>query len=294
MFEIIKKIKEKMPEKIPEGGLYISSNNNFELKPGSKFPSEPSDNDEYTYGEYKYVFLKKLNGWNVELNFSKTNKYFKEYGPILENVGKIPVVAMISTFVGCKRMITAPVIPKYVQNISCAFKGCKNLTVAPVIPNGVINMDCAFLGCESMTEATNIPNSVQVMSMCFANCRMLSTPPFIPESVTHAYSAFAGCPLTRSLIVPQSILDAKDMFARCKLKTIPEGNIKECMFRDTSIDVDGYSVFIDKKQNLEYKSYRSGITYCVPEGHIVFELNVLRRIVASRLMSNFLATVKIA
>ena len=296
MFNKIK--NKKIYRVIPAGGLYNSFNSNFKLKSGSKFPTEPSNHDEYTYGDYRYIFLEEFNGWNVELNLSKTNRCMEKYEPILTHVGKTPVVAMLGTFANCKRMTEAPLIPKNVQNISRVFSGCKSLAIVPEIPNGVINMEHAFFGCSSITEAPKIPNSVQVITMCFTGCSSLSVPSSIPDSVTCADFAFAGCPLVKRLFVPQSVSNAKGMFARCKMKVIPEGNIKECMFYNTSIDLDEYCIFIDKNQNMKYKSVREDRTYDIPKRNIVLELKIVRKMIISKLtsglISNFLSTIEVA
>lgn len=88
---------------------------------------------------------------------------------------------------GCP-IVTPPLLPSGVLNISEIFYKCKSLTSAPTIPNGVTTISKAFGNCTSLRTGTNIPASVQYMSATFHNCTSLSGNIVIDASPTSSSS----------------------------------------------------------------------------------------------------------
>jgi hypothetical protein len=113
------------------------------LRPGQSMPEEPSIGDVYIADGYTYRYgyiqqmatLKPSNisvqwvnadlgGWSVTVN----DRSRSSYGEILSNILGKPVVSMRYTFANCTNMITAPVIPETIRDMTGTFYGCTALT----------------------------------------------------------------------------------------------------------------------------------------------------------------------
>ena len=95
--------------------------------------------------------------------------------------------SMAHMFYCCTSLVTAPVIPDSVTDISSTFSGCTSLVNAPTIPNSVTGMSGTFQGCTSLVTAPVIPSSVANIGFLFNGCTNLTGTVRI-ESANASYS----------------------------------------------------------------------------------------------------------
>ena len=137
----------------PDDGDSGSSGDITDLNPDDG--STPTSSSVYKAGDYKYTYSTG-NGWSAWLNTEVTDTMQTSYGPILESINGEPVVQMQGTFSGCANLITAPVIPSNVTDVTNAFYNCTSLTTAPVIHSGITKMTNVFNRCTSLTGTVEI------------------------------------------------------------------------------------------------------------------------------------------
>ena len=122
-----------MEGSIPEGATYTIKNGPV-LTAGMPFPDTVTTGDLYEYGDYAYFYNKNYggglwsentsqNGWGVRVIVEKT-----EYGEILSNINNAPVVSLGGTFAMCRSMVTAPIIPNSIIDMTYTFFQCYSLT----------------------------------------------------------------------------------------------------------------------------------------------------------------------
>lgn len=80
---------------------------------------------------------------------------------------------MIQTFYNNDKIISAPEIPKTINDKVATFLWCSNLKTAPVIPINIKYMNGAFSMCEKLTGKVKINSKIIVgfngYEGCFAN-----------------------------------------------------------------------------------------------------------------------------
>ena len=74
------------------------------------------------------------------------------------------------------------------------FMGCTSLRTAPEIPSSVISMSRTFEECTRLTTAPAIPSSVMILARCFANCTSLTIAPELWTRVTTDTTTYKGIP----------------------------------------------------------------------------------------------------
>lgn len=149
---------------------------------GDAFP-ECVEGDIYRFGDYEYCYgwywcvdcerwshfcgcEYSIDNWAVRV----IDKTKSKYGVIFESINNKPVTHLFNTF-----------------------GGCVALTEAPVIPRGIVAMTCAFEDCASLTKAPNIPENVKDIRYTFRNCSALTKAPVIPANVNDILGTFKGC-----------------------------------------------------------------------------------------------------
>lgn len=118
----------------------------------------------------------------------------------------------------CLNLISAPVIPTNVTDLSYAFVCCANLASTPNIPSKVTNMQSAFSRCLSITDAPTIPASVTIMTWTFSGCQNLVNAPNMSnaKNVTNMYRTFQNCTnLKNAPVIPANVTDMVDTFYNC-------------------------------------------------------------------------------
>lgn len=118
----------------------------------------------------------------------------------------------------CLNLISAPVIPTNVTDLSYAFACCANLASTPNIPSKVTNMQSAFSRCLSITDAPAIPASVTIMTWAFSGCQNLVNAPDMSnaKNVTNMYRTFQNCTnLKNAPVIPANVTDMVDTFYNC-------------------------------------------------------------------------------
>lgn len=130
-----------------------------------EYPLTFTDNDNFIFGDYKYIYHKSINGWHAQV----IDKNKSTYEQPLSQIADIPVNSFYETF-----------------------KDCINLTVSPTIPDTVNDMRSTFNGCTALQTA-HIGNNVIDISNCFANCQCLTTISNVPETIKNAQNAFLNC-----------------------------------------------------------------------------------------------------
>lgn len=118
----------------------------------------------------------------------------------------------------CLNLISAPVIPTNVTDLSYAFVCCANLASTPNIPSKVTNMQSAFSRCLSITDAPAIPASVTIMMWAFSGCQNLVNAPDMSnaKNVTNMYRTFQNCTnLKNAPVIPANVTDMVDTFYNC-------------------------------------------------------------------------------
>ena len=68
---------------------------------------------------------------------------------------------MYGTFQGCKSLVTIPIIPENVSDMSCTFYWCSNLVSAPIIPANVDTLVSTFAQCQSLSGNITI-NTIKI------------------------------------------------------------------------------------------------------------------------------------
>ena len=118
----------------------------------------------------------------------------------------------------CLNLISAPVIPTNVTDLSYAFVCCANLASTPNIPSKVTNMQSAFSRCLSITDAPTIPASVTIMTWAFSGCQNLINAPDMSnaKNVANMYRTFQNCTnLKNAPVIPANVTDMVDTFYNC-------------------------------------------------------------------------------
>ena len=126
---------------------------------------------------------------------------------------ELPVATSLkNSFVNCKTLIYAPVLPNGVTNMMQTFQQCVNLKEAPVIPNTVTSLNATFTRCDSLIYGPIIPSSVTDMSYTFSPSNLIY-PPMIPDSVTNMTETFAWCSnLAYKPAIPESVVTKTDCY----------------------------------------------------------------------------------
>lgn len=176
----------------------------------------PKDGKEYFHDDYRYSYVRALEGWRVSVLDNKK----EEYGLILESIAGKPIVSLALTFVGCRSLKNAPLIPKSVRKMNGAFLDCRELTMPPVIPEDMEDMSFAFSGCVSLVDAPAIPSNVVDMESTFADCRSLAKAPSVPSNVTNLAFTFSCCEsLRHAPEIPRSVTNMEGTFEHCEALT---------------------------------------------------------------------------
>ena len=134
------------------------------------------------------------------------------------------------TFMYCKSLVYAPVIPNTVNSLRNTFYQCSSLKTAPNIPIGVYNMDGTFYKCTSLTITPSIPNTVWNMGQTFGSCTALIKVVNIPTSAKDISGVVANCvslqeislfeaDLETILSEPSSLYKSSSAFYNCPLLT---------------------------------------------------------------------------
>ena len=183
--------------------------------------------------------------------------YLGSYTEDGQIIGKVPqyisvdngktykkVTSMVHTFYDCDNLVTSPIIPNTIEDLSLTFFQSSNLINSPiVIPNSVKKLNYTFSNCEKMNSvpalgnnietmnasfratainefSVSIPNKVISMSATFANCTNLQNfNSKLPNSVSNIANLFDGCiKLERITIeIPESVTNMQCTFARCSM-----------------------------------------------------------------------------
>ena len=196
-------------ETIPNGAVYIVSNDGTILHVGETFPRIMRDGDIYIYGDYEYHFGEVWShdfanswvpieyiedfppvGWGARVQ----NDDQRAYGDILTEIGGLPVVDLTDAFYGCAELVKAPDIPNGVKTMRGTFRNCTALQKAPNIPLSVTNLNAAFLGCVSLKHAPKIHAYVTVLGYAFYDCASLRGNVHVDVQKEYPYldSCFAG------------------------------------------------------------------------------------------------------
>ena len=203
---------------IPEGAIYTTKDGKT-YNAGQEVPKYVIDGDKFAMDDYVYEYHATIRnfpykkGWNVN---TVADKNKTEYGTLYGQINGEPITNMYCTFIGCKSLTTAPVIPSSVTSMIDTFNGCTSLKTAPEIPNSVTDMVFTFYGCTSLTTAPKIPQGVTDMVYTFYDCTSLTIAPEIPSSVTNMYGTFVNCTsLTTAPVIPSSVTNMAWTFGDC-------------------------------------------------------------------------------
>lgn len=127
------------------------------------------------------------------------------------------ITNLTTTFCDCSNLITAPSMPSSVVNMFGTFYNCRSLTTVPMIPSNVTNMTSTFYGCANLVSVATIPSSVTALTNTFKDCRSLLTAPVILNGVTAMNSTFDGCAnLATVPVIPSSVVDMTNTFNACR------------------------------------------------------------------------------
>lgn len=174
---------------MPASAIYILHTGEKILGDGVNvsFPSFQSDNDTFLYEDYKYTYLKAINGWHVEA----IDKNKEEYKPILSDIASLPIVSLYETFKDCTMLFESPIIPPSVNDMRGTFTNCNSLRTGYVGEN-VIDISNCFENCSLLTTPPTLPPTLKCLNSAFLNCRSMETKPEYP-SFARAENAFTGC-----------------------------------------------------------------------------------------------------
>lgn len=204
----------KFNDVLPEGSEYITLGKKV-FHAGERFP-ETDLFDEFHYGDYVYVFSKKVGKtWTWSVNVKNQQK--TSYGEILESINNIPVSYIGYAFQNCKNLIETPKIPDSIMNMDYAFAGCESLIKINNLPNNITSLYQTFSNCTSLIEVPKIPNSVTSMVETFFNCRSLVKINGLSNGLINLFGAFGNCAsLTTAPEIPDSVIDMNQSFYDCK------------------------------------------------------------------------------
>lgn len=183
---------------VASGCTYYVAATGVTLTVGEEMPSTPQCGYKYETKDYTYVYDNKIaigyemisraEGWNpIVKDCGKTT-----YENILTTIAGKKISTLITTFSGCTNLITAPIIPSSVTDMSNAFMGCSSLKTAPTIPPSVTMMKYTFSRCTSLTIAPTIPSSVTDMRGTFGGCTSLTGTIIINTNTENNYFCFNG------------------------------------------------------------------------------------------------------
>ena len=189
----------------------------------------------FEYDPYNQEIWHIERGWNV----ADVVEDKETYGKILGYIGEKPVVAMIQTFYNNDKIVSAPEIPKTINDMVATFAECDNLISASSIPGnvremyatfsdcsslksmpnisfGVTDMTDAFCNCDSLVATSAIPKSVVGLTGCFSYCDSLVVAPTIPDSVEYMSATFLWCSnLKTAPIIPVNVKYMNGAFSMC-------------------------------------------------------------------------------
>jgi len=148
---------------IPEGATYYVAATKKTLTAGERFPAEPAEWDEYTAGDYWYLYehasespmINSAQEWNVHVR----DKSKSRYGKMLAHIAGKPVKSAIYTFYNCTSLKEAPVIPSSVWTMSETFSGCTSLTGTLVIHAKPTHYDDCFSGVDFSKQNLTLSGS---------------------------------------------------------------------------------------------------------------------------------------
>ena len=155
-----------------------------------------------------------------------------------ETIEGYPVICLHQSFASISKdgyygsVISAPVVPKFVKDMSYAYKWSQ-IKTPPIIPDNVTTLELAFYGSRQMTSFPQIGNSVETMESTFQDCSSARGNVTVPSSVQNMRNTFVGCGLL-SEIVDISHLDnlkeATYTFSGCRTAIggtdIPDSGLK--------------------------------------------------------------------
>lgn len=120
-------------------------------------------------------------------------------------------------------LVTPPIIPNGVVNMSGTFNSCEKLQFAPQIPESVVNMHNTFINCPIIKSTSNIPDTVEDFSGTYANCPSLEKVYKIGKNVKNMGGTFLNCSnLNQVIELPNGVTILDQAFSNTNIETAPE------------------------------------------------------------------------